>query len=258
MNSTERFSDRADDYRRYRPSYPLAVINLIRDTCSLQAGAPVADIGSGTGILTKLLLKAGFDVTAVEPNQPMRVVAEEDLLHFPRFHSVSATAEQTGLPTASFDVITVAQAFHWFDHVAARQEFQRLLRPDGWIFLIWNDGNTDSSPFISDYEAFLKPLRESRETTTHWDKKARTLRMEEFFPHGSLRVAQFDNPQIMDWPALRGRFLSASYAPADGDPRHQDYLARLEHIFHKHATDGKVTFDQRTKVYYGRLMQEAH
>ena len=253
MKPTERFSNRADDYRRYRPSYPWAVIDLMRDTCGLIAGAAVADIGAGTGIFTKLLLEAGFDVTAVEPNEAMRRAAEEDLRHFPRFHSVAAAAEQTGLPGASFNAVTVAQAFHWFDHPAARREFQRLLRPDGWVFIIRNHREIDDSPFARDYEDLLKTLGEPYETAAHRDQDTRGRILKEFFPAGSMRIAHFDNPHVMDWPGLRGRFLSSSYIPAQGDPRHEDYLARLEQIFKKHAQNGQVTFAQKTEVYYGRL-----
>jgi len=253
MKPTERFSNRADDYRRYRPGYPAAIIGLMRDTCGLKTGASVADIGSGTGIFTKLLLEAGFDVTAVEPNEPMRLAAEQDLRHFPQFHSVAATAEQTGLPEASFDAITVAQAFHWFNHQVARQEFHRLLRSDGWVFIIRNHRQIDTSLFACDYENLLKTLGEPYEAVAHRDQDAGRRRMEEFFPVGSLRVAQFDNPHVMDWPGLRGRFLSSSYVPAKGDSRHGEYLVCLEQIFKKHAENGQVIFDQKTEVYYGKL-----
>jgi SAM-dependent methyltransferase len=253
MIPTERFSNRAEDYRRYRPGYPVAVVDLIRDTCGLKTGAPLADIGSGTGIFTKLLLEAGFDVTAVEPNEAMRLAAEQDLRHFHRFHSVATAAEQTGLPAASFAAITIAQAFHWFDHHAARLEFERLLHPDGWVFIIRNHRQIDTSPFVCDYEDLLKTLGEPYKAVAHRDNDAGARNREEFFPTGSLRTAQFNNPHIMDWSGLRGRFLSASYVPAKGDPRHEDYLLRLKQIFDKHAANGHVTFDQTTEVYYGKL-----
>jgi len=252
MKPTERFSNRADDYRRYRPGYPVAVIDLMRDACGLRVGASVADIGSGTGIFSKLLLEGGFDVTAVEPNEAMREAAEQDLRCFPGFHSVAAAAEETGLPAASFDAITVAQAFHWFNHEAALREFQRLLHADGFAFIIWNHRQIDTSPFLCDYEELLRTLGLPYESVVHRDQNARTRSLEEFFPAGSLQVARFENPHTMDWLALRGRFLSASYAPAKGDPWHEEYVTRLEKIFHKHAVNDLVIFDQETKVYYGK------
>jgi ubiquinone/menaquinone biosynthesis C-methylase UbiE len=254
MNPTDRFSNRADTYRRYRPSYPAALIDLIRDTVPLHAGAPVADIGSGTGILTRLLLEAGFDVTAVEPNEAMRLAAEEYLAVFPHFHSVAAPAEQTGLPDASFEAITVAQAFHWFDPSKARHEFQRLLRPGGWVFLIRNQWQADTSPFLADYEKLLQTLGLPHEELAHRNQHAADAGRQIFFSGCQPRSATFDNPHRLDWAGLQGRFLSASYAPPPGDPRHEDYLQRLEQLFHRHARNGQVTLAQTTEVHYGRLV----
>jgi SAM-dependent methyltransferase len=257
LKPTERFSNRAGDYRRYRPGYPKAVTDLMRDRCGLKPGAPVADIGAGTGIFSRLLLEAGFEVTAVEPNAEMRAAAEQDLRSFPRFHSVAAPAEETGLPAASFDAITVAQAFHWFDRVAAQREFRRLLRPDGWVFIVRNQRQEGSSPFAREYEEMLRTLGERYKAIGHRDPAARARGMAEFFPSGSLRIERYDNPHVMDWPGLRGRFLSMSYIPVEGEPGHEELLSRLEQIFKAHARDGRVTFDQVTEVHYGRLAEEA-
>jgi len=253
MNPTERFSNRADDYRRYRPGYPEAVTDLMRDTCGLNSGAKVADVGAGTGIFTRLLLEAGFEVTAVEPNDAMRAAADEELRNFPRFRSVAAPAEKTGLPTGSFDAITVAQAFHWFDPRAAKDEFSRLLRPGGWAFIVRNHRQEGVTPFARDYEQMLKTLGERYHAIGHRDREATARAVRDFFPAGSLHSAQFDNPHVMDWRGLRGRFLSISYIPVEGQPGHDELLSRLEEIFHAHATNGLVTFEQSTEVYYGQL-----
>lgn len=257
MNPTERFSNRAEDYRRHRPSYPPAVIDLIRDIAGLKAGDAVADIGSGTGILTKLLLEAGFDVTAVEPNEPMRLVAEEALRHFPLFHSVAAAAEKTTLPSGSFKAITVAQAFHWFEPEAARREFKRLLYPDGWVFLIRNQRHTEGTSFACDYENLLKSLGEAYAVVANKDNEIGERSRREFFSAGSLSVARFDNPHILDHPGFRGRFLSASYVPAKGDPRHDDYLDRVDQLFRTHAVNDHVIFNQTAEVYYGKLAEKS-
>jgi len=217
----------------------------------------VADIGSGTGIFTRILLEAGFDVTAVEPNGSMRLAAEEDLQHFQRLHSIATPAEQTGLPDGAFDAITVAQAFHWFDHQAARVEFQRLLHPDGWVFIIRNHRQIDTSPFVRQYEQLLRSLGAAYEAVAQKDSEAGARSRQDFFPAGALQIAQFDNPHVLDWKGLRGRFLSASYVPAIGDPRHEDYLSRLEKIFREHAVNGQVTFDQTTEIYYGKLTENS-
>jgi SAM-dependent methyltransferase len=193
----------------------------------------------------------------VEPNAAMRAAAEQDLRDFPRFHSIAAPAERTGLPAASFDAITVAQAFHWFDHEAARTEFRRLLRPAGWVFIVRNQREEGTSPFARDYEEMLKTLGERYHAIGHRDVAARARSMEQFFPPGSLRIARYDNPHVMDWPALRGRFLSMSYIPVKGEPGHEELLSRLEEIFQTHARTGQVTFDQITEIYYGPLAEIA-
>ena len=253
VNPTERFSDRVQDYRLYRPGYPRAVTDLMRDACGLKPAMPVADIGSGTGIFTRLLLEAGFVVTAVEPNAAMRQAAEEDLRLLPGFHSVAAPAEETGLPGGAFAAITVAQAFHWFDAERARLEFQRLLRPDGWVFLIRNHRKATTTAFNRDYDTLLQAIGEPYHAVAHRDEEAAHRGRQSFFQDNRFQRADFDNPHAMDWPALRGRFLSVSYAPAEGDPRHHAFLLRLEDIFHRHSRDGQVTFDQTTEVFYGRL-----
>ncbi len=253
MKPTERFSNRAENYRRHRPGYPKAVIELLQNECGLKSRAAIADVGSGTGIFTRLLLEAGFQVAAVEPNEAMRRAAEEELHGFSEFRSVAASAEDTGLPSSSCDAITVAQAFHWFDARSAAREFRRLLRPEGWVALIWNHRETGTSAFASEYEDLLVSLGELYVDSGHRSLEVESRLRDEFFPDGALRVARFENPHAMDWPAFRGRFLSTSYAPAEDNPRYGEYLVRLERLFHAHAKGGEVCFEQTTNVYYGRM-----
>src|SRR5437899_1233764 len=135
MNSTERFTDRVADYVRFRPHYPPAVFAELRDRLGLGAGSSVADVGSGTGISARPLLEMGCTVFAVEPNAAMRSAAEQWLGDFPRFQSIAGTAEATTLAEHSVDAVVAAQAFHWFDAASARREFQRILKPRGWVAL---------------------------------------------------------------------------------------------------------------------------
>jgi len=247
---TQRFTNRVDNYRRYRPGYPSAVIDLIRKSCGLATGGQVADIGSGTGILTRKLLEAGFEVSAVEPNDAMRAAAEEDLKDFPGFHSINATAEQTGLSTHGFPALTAAQAFHWFDRVRVGAEFKRILQPDGWVFLIWNERSANGSPFDREYEALLGTLGQTYEGVRN---RAGEKGLADFFRPGSYREACFDNPLSMTWEELEGRFLSSSYVPTEEDPRHLPLLLALEIIFHKYQQEKRVRFEQQTNVYFGQL-----
>ena len=246
VNPTERFSNRVENYRRFRPSYPAAVIDLIIQTARLNVGDAVADVGSGTGIFTRLLLDAGLEVFAIEPNAPMRAAAMENLASFPRFHSIAAPGEATGLADQSVRAITSAQAFHWFDRAAARKEFARLLVPDGWVFLIWNERRKVCSPFQAEYNALLKTLGQEYEGVRN-RAMAAGHDFDDFFARGSVREAHFDNPQRMSWEILRGRFLSSSYVPTTDDPRNAGLLAELEAIFRRHAQAGEVVFDQQSQ-----------
>ncbi len=251
MNSTERFSDRVENYRRYRPGYPAQVINLVHNIGGLESSADVADIGSGTGILSRLLLEADWTVHAVEPNTAMRQAAESDLGSFSRFRSLASTAEATGLPEGSIAAITCAQAFHWFNREAARAEFRRILRPGGWTFLLWNERDTASAGgFDQDYHAILASLGQEYEGI----KANRTNQeLETFFLSGTYATKAFPNPQFMTWEVLRGRFLSSSYVPAEDDSRHVPLLRDLETVFQRYQQDGKVIFQQNTHVYFGQL-----
>lgn len=152
---TERFSDRVDDYIKYRPSYPEEVISLLRSVCGLNADSIVADIASGTGIFTRQLLETKATVFAIEPSDNMRHAAEAELRSYPAFKSIKGTAESTGMPDNSIDIITVAQAFHWFNQEQAKKEFCRIMRSEGWIALIWNM-RRQGSEFLTAYDALLK------------------------------------------------------------------------------------------------------
>src|ERR1700744_1650569 len=152
-DSTQRFTDRVADYVKYRPSYPRDVVSFLHETCGVAPDAQVADIGAGTGISARLFLDAGHPVIAVEPNLAMREAANAWLAPYENFRSVAGTAEATTLEDASVDLVIAAQAFHWFDPVATRREFARILRPQGHVALFWNSRLLDRSPFLAGYEA---------------------------------------------------------------------------------------------------------
>ena len=154
-NTVERFSNRVENYVKYRPGYPPEMLDFFRDELNLQKSSVIADIGSGTGISARLFLENGNKVFGVEPNEPMREAAEEFLQDFPNFESINGTAENTTLADKSVDFITAAQAFHWFDKVKVPLEFRRILRDNGHIVLIWNKRAIDSNDFLRDYENFL-------------------------------------------------------------------------------------------------------
>jgi SAM-dependent methyltransferase len=248
---TARFTERVADYAAHRPSYPPEVIGVLAREGVLRPDHVVADVGSGTGILTGLLLAHGNTVYAVEPNAAMAEEARATLGSSPRFHAVAGRAEATGLPDACCDVVTAAQAFHWFDVDAARAEFRRILRPDGAVVLIWNIRRTDSTPFLREYEALLQRLAlDYRKISAGWADEAAIAR---FFGAGGFQARRLDNRQVFAFEGLRGRLLSSSYAPPAGHPQHEPMLAELRALFDRHQHAGEVAFDYDTHVYWGRL-----
>jgi SAM-dependent methyltransferase len=249
-DSTQRFSSRVKDYVRSRPSYPREVIELLAKECGLTPDSVVADIASGTGIFSRLLLENGNLVLGVEPNPEMRRAGEEYLASYPRFTSVNGTAEATTLPDHSVDFITAAQAAHWFDPVSARREFARILRPGGWLVLLWNERRTDSTQFLRDYEALLVKFGTDYQEVRH---EHTTAKMDAFFAPSRFQARVFEVLQPLDYAGLEGRLLSSSYTPPPDHPRHSAMLQELRRVFDLHQLNGKVVIEYVTRVYYGRL-----
>ncbi len=248
---TRRFTGRVDNYVRYRPSYPRAVLDLLRTECGLTGDSVVADVGSGTGILSRLFLENGNRVFGVEPNPEMRAAAEDLLRDQPRFTSVAGTAEATGLPDDAAGFVVAGQAFHWFDAGRSRLEFARVLGPGGWAALVWNLRRKDATPFLEAYERLLHEYRTDRGEIEIWRQDAEMA--QSLFGPGSFERATFDNEQVLDLDGLHGRLLSVSYVPARGEPGAEEMLLQAQRIFDEHQIGGKVTVEYDTEVYYGRL-----
>jgi SAM-dependent methyltransferase len=245
-NSTTRFSSRVANYVRYRPRYPAAVYTLLAARCGLHSASVIADIGSGTGISSELFLAHGHHVIGVEPNADMRAAAESLLGAYPRFVSVNGTAEHTTLSAGSVDLVVAGQAYHWFDPEPGAREFQRVLRPDGWIALIWNDRQTSSTPFLRGYEALLREFSTDYSAIDHKNSDPDQLGV-------AFERAQFANAQRFDYAGLEGRLLSSSYAPESGHPNHAPMLRALRALFDAHQRDGAVEVLYTTDVYSGRF-----
>ena len=249
-NATSRFSDRVENYVRYRPGYPAEILHVLRTECGLTPEQVIADIASGTGIWTRVMLEAGYAVWGVEPNADMRQAGERLLAEFPRFRSVAGTAEATKLADASVDLATAAQAAHWFDRGHAGREFRRILKPGGWLVLLWNERETDSTPFLRDYESLLLAYGTDYADVRH---ERTTEAVNEFFDPAPYRERTFAMRQEFDYAGLEGRLLSSSYAPGPGHPKHGPMLVELRRIFDEHAAGGRVSFDYRTRVYFGQI-----
>ena len=250
-DATTRFTDRVDDYVRFRPTYPESLLEWLRTAHGVVPSWVVADVGAGTGISARLFLDGGHPVVAIEPNAAMRAAAVAQLGARAGFRAVDGTAEATGLPDASVELVSVAQAFHWFDGEAARREWRRILRPGGLAAIYWNSRRVAGTPFLAGYEALLH--RFGTDYAAVAERYADEPTMRRWFGAGFLGTARFDHRQRLDLEGLRGRLLSSSYAPRAGDPRHAPMLEALRDLFVATASDGAVDFDYDTRVYVGRL-----
>lgn len=246
---TQRFSSRVANYARYRPGYPSAALEHLSRQCGLARNSVVAEVGSGTGLLTRQLLELGCKVFAIEPNREMREAGEARIAGRANYTSVAAAAEATGLPDLSVDVVVAAQAFHWFDHARAREEFRRVLRPGGWVALLWNYRKLDTTEFLRAYEALLR--RYCPDYAEIHDRDVHRRQVEDFFA-GEVTLATFDNLQMFDWAGLEGRHLSQSWVPLEG-PAFEPMMRELRELFDSSATDGRIAFEYETRVYCGRL-----
>lgn len=223
---------------------------MLKTECGLTSDSLIADIGSGTGFMSELFLKNGNPVFGVEPNAEMRSAGERLLAKYPKFLSVNATAEATTLAKNSIDVIVAGQAFHWFDDAKAKLEFKRVVKPDGWVVLVWNGFLVETSALVRGYQELLI------EYGTDYKEVNREIEdcdIAAFFSPRPFRQARFPFKQVFDFEGLKGRLLSASYAPEPTDPRFNQMISDLNQVFLANEENGRVDFDYETLVYYGQL-----
>lgn len=255
----ERFSDRVADYVRNRPRYPAAVFDIVVEGAGIGDEAiideTVVDVGSGTGFLAELFLERGLRVIGVEPNREMREAGDRVLERFERFTSVEGSAEATGLPDAFAGLVLAGQAFHWFEPAATRREFARILRPGGWVALVWNNRLVDTTPFLADYERLLERFGTDYANVVHRNVSASddSLLLDFFAPAPMHKHVIAMHEQTFDFEGLKGRLLSSSYVPQRGMPGYEPMIAELERIFAAHAVGDRVRFLYDTEIYMGQL-----
>ncbi|NHJ84230.1 MAG: class I SAM-dependent methyltransferase [Asgard group archaeon] len=251
-DSTKAFSDRVKNYIKYRPKYPSELIAELKKARVINEQSVIADIGSGTGFFTELLLSAtNGKVYAVEPNLEMRLAAEELLGSKSNFVSVNGTAEQTTIKDDTVDVIAVAQAFHWFDLTKTKEEFLRILKPEGYLILVWNERLTTGIPFQVEYELLLQTFCTEYEKPSY--HKIAPEQIREFYDQNSYREFTCSNFQTFNFSGLQGRLESSSYAPKKEDPSYESLINNLKEIFDKYQIDNKVTMQYETQMYYGKM-----
>lgn len=250
VDSISRFTTRVEDYAKFRPTYPRLVLDLLKADCGLTEGSLVADVGSGTGIFSEMLLGNGNTVFGVEPNAQMRSAAEKLLSNYQLFKSIDGAAEATTLGSHSIDIVTTAQAFHWFDQTRARMEFARILKPKGWVVLIWNERRLDSTPFLRAFEQLLLEYGTDYQKIRHENV---TGQIEDFFAPQGFRLESFENIQTFNFDSLMGRVRSASYTPEPDNPNFEPMITSLRDVFEEHQQRGTIAFEYDTRVYYGQL-----
>lgn len=249
-NSTTRFSNRVEDYVKYRPGYPVEIVKFLHDTYNLTQDKLIADIGAGTGISTALFLNKGYRVIAVEPNLEMREKAIELLDSFHGFIPKNGTAENTGIENNTISAIIAGQAFHWFDAEKSRTEFKRILKPDGIVALIWNERKTTSA-FEQEYDELI--IKHGNDYVKVDHRNIDTEHIEAFFNPEPVHLEIFANKQIFDFEGLKGRLLSSSYMPTRDDAGYQPMINDLQALFDKFQRDGVIVINYDTKVYSGKL-----
>lgn len=251
MDTTKKFTGKADIYSKYRPRYPKEYINYLVSYNNLTSNNTVADIGSGTGILTEQLLDKGLKVIAVEPNDDMRSIAEKRLRNYPKFVSVKGIAENTSLRSKSIDLITVAQAFHWFDKVKFKNECIRILKPNLNVALVWNSRDSSSQMILENAE-ICKNLCPSFNDFSGGIKET-SDEFEQFFRDGKYEYRTFQNDLEYNLDDFLGRNLSASYAPKSTDSNYKEFIKELTELFTKHSKDNKIILPNVTRSYIGKV-----
>lgn len=250
-NSLTRFSNRVENYVKYRPGYPVEMVEFLIQKLQLNPSHIIADIGSGTGISSEVFLKNGNIVFGIEPNSEMRKAAENLLSSYSNFKSIDGTSDHTTLNNYSVDHIISAQAFHWFNPKSTRVEFKRILKPNGNVVLIWNDRETDTSSFLKAYEDLLQEFSTDYKEVNH--KNISEARIKDFYKNDFI-TESFPNYQIFDYEGLRGRLLSSSYVPSGTEPKYSEMLERLKEIFISFQDNDRVVIEYKTIVFVGELI----
>ncbi|SFB82748.1 Methyltransferase domain-containing protein [Parapedobacter composti] len=249
-DSINRFSDRAENYDRFRPGYPPGLVDFIRERIPSREDVVIAEIAAGTGIFTELLARWGNPVYVVEPNADMRQLALRRLAAFKNCTFIEGTAESTGLPDGSVDLIVSAQAFHWFDAAKAKAEFKRIGHGNPLVAIVWNLRNTDSA-FESGYESLIR--RYSVDYLKVSQRKMKTADVSAFYAPMKPEYRVFKYVDFLTFEQLRGRTLSYSYMPDQSSPLTQEVLASLRVLFEAHQRDGKVRLSYKSRLFIGNI-----
>ncbi len=248
-NNVASFTGRVEEYAKYRPGYPEQIVSLLESKIEFDQSKDIADVGCGTGKLSRVFLNNGNLVFGVEPNDEMRMKSEKLLSKFINFISVEGTAENTMLATNSVDVITVGQAFHWFDLKKTKKEFKRILKKDGYVVIVWNERKNASQVMKAVNKILLSLNQEHEEAEKNLvDKNL----LNTFYGVEKINKSTFPNFQMLDLAGLKGRIQSISYVPEKGDVNKR-IMNEIKDVFEKYNNGGQVKIEYTTKVFWGKL-----
>jgi ubiquinone/menaquinone biosynthesis C-methylase UbiE len=246
LNPKGRFSNRVENYAKYRPNYPNEIIKFLNTNANFTKESIVADIGSGTGISSKLFLDYGNQVYGIEPNADMRRAGEKFLNNYTNFTSIDASSENTKLESESVNIIVCGQSFHWFEPEPTKKEFFRILKPDGSVVVI-NNRRKLGSEFMNEYVELIRKYTDSDVSKTF------NPNFSDFFESKTIYKEVFDNPKIFNLEILKGDLLSYSYIPSEEKTIFSNMISEFELLFTKHNKNGSVIFDYETVLYLYKM-----
>jgi SAM-dependent methyltransferase len=249
---TARFTSRVENYVKARPGYPAEIVSLLQRRCGLTPASTLIDVGCGTGLLARPFCEFGCSVIGIEPNAAMREAGRRYLAPYANFRMLDGQAESIPLPDATAGFITAGQAFHWFDAAAARREFIRILKPDGWAVLVWNNREFTGSQFADQYENLAVRFGVDY-AEVHQRGKATSAAFDRFFGSSEIARESCPNPQQLDYEGFVARVLSASYMPGPEHANYASMMQEVDRIFRENQKDGVVWFRYTTRVIYGRM-----
>ncbi len=250
MPNWERFYKKSTDYELYRPRYPAELLDLLGREAGLSSFTSVADVGSGTGLLSELLLRSKCNLYCVEPNEEMRRVSVGKFAHEEKCKIIEGTAENTSLLDDSMDIVTVGQAFHWFDPIRARIEFGRILKRGGKVVLIWNTITESKEGMNFEYEKLVRQY--SRDFHGSGVNSTSLTALTDFYGGNFCRF-KIKNYQRLSLEGMLGRYLSASYSITEDDPRFEDMRRDFEKTFRKYQSNGEIVIEYETDVFIGTI-----
>jgi SAM-dependent methyltransferase len=250
MKTADRFSNRVANYVKFRPGYPTAMMNLFTERLGLTRDSSVADIGCGPGNSSVPFVEFGCRVFGVEPNEPMRRAASKAFSGDSNFVAVDGSAQDTGLEEDSIDIVVAGQAFHWFNESAAVDEIRRIVKPGGYVALIWNERKLDATPFLKAYEELLIEFGTDYQVVRH-DNLTRGGLSKTF--GSQFELASYPNTQVFDLEGITGRLRSSSYTPAEDQPAFRPMIQKLETIFAEHEESGRIQVLYDTNVFFAEL-----